>query len=330
MHPIMRAALPALLLALLPLGAQAAECGNLQLAASLKLEDSDSHRVIVPVSINGTPRKFLFDTGGAISQISPTVVKELKLTPHSSNISLMDVNGYASNKLVTIDDFAFGPLRAKNVPFLVSTIDAFDGIVAPSLFQHFDVDIDFGPRRLNLILDNHCPGKVLYWKAATLATVPVTLKDNHYNLDVTLDGHVLHGIIDTGATGSFMRASVARRIFGLTPDSPGMEPGGLVNGDKETPFFRHVFSSLAFEGIAVANPHVLIAPDRTGAHDLNNDFKTGSFINHVDDDMEQPDIVVGMNVLSKLHIYFATKEKKLYITPAGAPDEPSPFAPPAK
>jgi predicted aspartyl protease len=329
-----RAALPALLLpfllGILPPSAQAAECGNLHLVASLKLEDSDSHRVIVPVSINGTARKFLFDTGGAISQISPAVVKELKLPTHSGDISLMDMNGYASNKVVTIDDFAFGPIKAKNIPFLVATLEGYDGILTPSRFQNVDVDIDFGPRRLNLFLDDHCPGKVLYWKAAALAAVPVTLKNNHYNLDVTLDGHVLHGIIDTGATATFLRAPVASRMFGLTQDTPGMEPSGYINGDKETPAFRHTFSSLGFDGIAVANPRVIIAPDRTGAHDINNDLKTGSFIQHVDDDMERPDIIIGMNVLSKLHIYFATKEKKLYVTAAGAPDAPSPFAPAQK
>ena len=326
MNCFSRALLPTLLLGILPLSAQAADCGSMHLVASLNLEDSDSHRVIVPVSINGTPRKFLFDTGGAISQISPEVVKELKLTTHSGDISLMDVNGYASNKVVTIDDFAFGSIKAKNIPFLVATQAAYDGILTPSRFQNVDVDIDFGPRRLSLFLDDHCPGKVLYWKAAVLAVVPVTLKNNHFNIDVMVDGHTLHGIIDTGATGSFMKASVAHRIFGLTPESPGMEPGGYINGDKETPSFRHTFSSLGFEGIAVANPRVVITPDRTGAHDINNDLKTGSFIQHVDDDMEQPDIIVGMNVLIKLHIYFATKEKKLYITPAGAPDAPSPFA----
>ncbi len=35
---------------------------------------------------------------------------------------------------------------------------------------------------------------------------------------------------------------------------------------------------------------------------------------------------MGINVLSKLHVFFAFKENKLYITAAGAPDLPSPFA----
>jgi predicted aspartyl protease len=302
----------------------------MQLVTSMTLEDTANHLPIVPITIDGTLRKFLFDTGGVVIQISPSIVKELKLQTRSGNFRVLDVNGNAADKIAMVDDFAFGPIKFKNLQFLVSSIGGEDGLLTPSMFNHVDIDIDFGPRRLSLFLDDHCLGKVFYWKAAVKAVVPVTMRDSHLNIPVTVDGHVLRAIIDTGASGTFMNATAAHRIFGLTQESPGMEPSGYINGDKETPAFRHSFSSLGFEGLTVANPRVLIAPDRTGAHDLNNDFKTGSFIQHVDEDMDQPDIIIGMNVLSKLHIYFATREKKLYITPAGAPDAPSPFAPPAK
>jgi hypothetical protein len=32
-----------------------------------------------------------------------------------------------------------------------------------------------------------------------------------------------------------------------------------------------------------------------------------------------------MNILRRLHLFIALKEKKIYVTPAGAPDLPSPL-----
>ena len=81
--------------------------------------------------------------------------------------------------------------------------------------------------------------------------------------------------------------------------------------------FAHAFHSLSFGGVTVNNPRLMVRPDRTGAYDHDNGTLTGSRLYHLDDNVE-PDISIGMDILSKLHLYFAFPERKLYVTPATA------------
>jgi len=125
-------------------------------------------------------------------------------------------------------------------------------------------------------------------------------------------------VIDSNAVNSTLSATKARIAFDLTADSPGSVPLGTVDGDPEHKRFGHVFSSLDFGGVAVANPHVAIIPDLVGAKDPNNGFTTGSRVQRVDDGLAS-DLTVGMDVLKHLHIYIAFDERKLYISAADTP-----------
>ena len=58
-------------------------------------------------------------------------------------------------------------------------------------------------------------------------------------------------------------------------------------------------------------------PDRTGAYDPDNGQLTSNRAYRLDDHVE-PDISIGMDILSKLHLYFAFGENKLYVTAADA------------
>ena len=70
----------------------------------------------------------------------------------------------------------------------------------------------------------------------------------------------------------------------------------------------------------MANPHIRIIPDKIGSKDPNNGFVTGTRTQKVDDrDVLAPTMLIGMNILSKLHLYIAFREQKIYITPASVP-----------
>jgi predicted aspartyl protease len=313
--------------------ARAEDCGPLHLAIQLQL-DMNSGVPILPVSVNGTPRKFLFDTGGVVQQISPAVVKELSLRTLQSGIKIFDVAGNISSRLAYVDSFGIGSVTAKNLEFQISTSalgQHFDGILTPAALPRLDVDIDFGPGRFAYFLQDHCPGRVLYWKATAVAIVPITIQDEHLNVPVTVDGQRFRAIIDTGASETLMDMAVARHVFGLTADSPGMTMERHANGDPNLPIYSYTFSNLSFEGVTIANPHIGLMPDRVASKDPNNNFETGSRIKRVDDEtITLPEVIIGMNVLKKMHMYIAYRERNLYITAAGAPDASSPFGAPAK
>ncbi|HEX4105452.1 MAG TPA: retropepsin-like aspartic protease [Rhizomicrobium sp.] len=313
--------------------ALAENCGQLVQRASLDMTRTRGDIIFVPVTVNGTDMHMLVDTGGGISSVSAKTATELKLPRLDSRVKTLDMRGNASRQFVELESFALGPLKGKNVDLMIwpDPNAPFDGLIAGDLLSRYDVEFNFVTGKMNIFSQDHCEGKVIYWPATALAVVPFSmarrangnpeeratiniLPDTHIRVPVALDGKNFSAIVDTGASITTMSAATAKAAFDVTADSPGAAT--IAPGD---PRFGYVFHSLAFEGIAVSNPHVLIHPDLVGKNDPDNTNTTGSRIARMDDGME-PDLIIGMDVLKHLHLYIAYGEKKLYITP---PDPPA-------
>lgn len=303
---------------LCPKAATAADTAN----CSLKLVNTvpivmadEGRRALVPVKVNGTEKEFLLDTGGAMTQISAAAAEELKLPIMDSDVKMLDLYGNASTKAARVGTFSLGRLSDRNTRLPLSTFFSdggrVSGLLAADYMGRYDIELDFAGGKMNYFSTDHCPGKVVYWPAAAIAVVPILFGDmQHLVLDVSLDGHHLRAMIDTGAPGTTLYAAEAKRVFGITSDDPNKR-------------FEQVFQKLSFEGLEVGNAHIQIIPDKTGSKDPNNGFVTGSRVRRVDDgDPTDPVMLIGMNILTKLHIYIAFDERKIYITPAAQPAPP--------
>jgi len=305
--------------------AWAADCGPLQQVNSVDLVEGPN-RALVPVSLNGIPKLFLLDTGGDVTQISAEVADDLKLTKLDSNLHLLDLYGHASDKMVRIENFTIGRLHGENINMAIQPNPNFGkgtryvGLFGPEMMGRYDVDLDFGAYTMKYFSPDHCPGHVVYWQHAALGVTPMTFRNRHIRLKVKVDGKDLTAEIDTGATNTTMKAEAARRIFDVVPESPGNVP---LNAPGMAGAFGRVFSTLDFEGVAVQNAHVVILPDLVGSKDPNNTQQTGSRAKRVDDEIDSADMLIGMNILKKLHLYIAFDERKLYISEASAPAKPS-------
>lgn len=151
-----------------------------------------------------------------------------------------------------------------------------------------------------------------------MAVVPLAVRDRHITIQVTLDGKPFDALVDTGASRSIISMPVAQALFGLGPESPGVTPAGNVNGETKLASYIHTFSSLAFEGIAVSNPSLLLVPDRLS----NNARGTGSRL-AMASAIKLPQLVLGMDILRHLRMYMALKENTFYVSAA----TPAPEAP---
>lgn len=250
----------------------------LNLKASIDIKLDDVGRITVPVTINGTKKPMMVDTGAAVSSITLRSVNELNLK----------LRGFATD----VAEFGFGGMKGKNIPLEVSSFAMESaGLLGGDFLFAFDLDFDFAAAKLNLFSRDHCPGRVVYWTHQPHGEIPFELKDNHIILKVQLDGQEIAAALHTGAADTVMSFDSASNIFGRGK--------ATLLGSRHYPF-----KSLTFGDVRVGAPSILLAPEV-----ISVDMATGSF-------QKSMDLVVGMGVLRRLHLYISQKEKKIYVTPA--------------
>lgn len=301
----------------LPMPARADEACNksAQILSSLPMTDT-GNLVTIPVGFGGVQKQFLLDTGGVFTEVSSSIASALKLPATRSPVRIYAVDGTFSRNDTRVPDFMLGTMHLPQVDMQISSLDV-DGIFAPLAFKDYDFEMDFAAHRLNILSNEHCDGKTVYWPAPAVAAVPVEFDHNHIAVPVTVDGHALTATIDTGASTSAMRLDIARSVFDLVPESPGMKIVGHVGGDDSAAIYRYPFKILAFHGVTVTNPRIVIFTD---VRNRNADRRFGAnLIAREGGKFTLPEVIVGMDVLRKLHLYLAIKEKRLYLTEAPEP-----------
>lgn len=300
--------------------AWAADCKPLNIVSILDMTPIDrSGMVTIPISLNGTQKDFLLDTGGVYPQVTSKVAEELKLPQHRSNVEFYSADGSLSRTAALVHDFTMGKLRASDMDLQISP--GGEEIMSPVAFPSYDFEMNFAARKLNILSSDHCEGKVIYWRSQALAVVPIKIRDFHVEVPVKLDGKDFTAIIDTGSSRSTIRQDVARSAFDLAPGSSDMVPDGHLGNDEQAVVYTYPFRTLSFEGVTISNPKVRILPNIMGRN-ADQSHKMNTLIGRNSDDIALPEVIVGMDVLTKLHLYFAFKEHKLYITEASAAPAP--------
>lgn len=302
--------------------ASAADCSQLQIEDTVKIEPLSRYGLmIVPVTLDGVEKKFLFDTGGGLSAITRSTVEELGLTERSSNYHLSYLNGDESDSFVNVRDVVLGTAKSSNVQFQViggsgfaKDNNPFDGIFSMSSFRRVDIDLDFGAGRVNFFSPDHCEGSIVYWPHQAISMIPMTLEHGHINIPVTLDGQSLRATIDTGASLTTLNLARAEQKMGFLPRAAADAPGQPQDDPEHHIYFRRFFT-LSFKGVTVENPMVAIRPLQFGGR---QNAPLGSQAQQADEDADRlaPDMIIGMDMLRHLHIYIAVREQRLYVSEA--------------
>lgn len=309
----MRAVIMALAAALLQSAASAADDCQLKRDVSLPMSFDASGHINVPAKLSGHPAVMAVDTGSNNSMLSERAAAAFGLRKELYTASRAWLwGGTRLASYVNVDEFQIGrTIFTKTQLYLVPDRllpPGVDGIMGADVMSKFDADFDFASHTLNFFNRFHCAGKVVYWTdESQVSVLPFRSKmsnvgphhetENQILFYVTLDGKDMMGVLDTGATNVRLGMDEAGSYFGLTPQSPGMTPVTTSAGTS----YRYTFKSLNFGGVSVANPPVTIDP-----YGVN---KMPGYA---------PPLLIGMDVISKLHVYVAYQERKVYISAATA------------
>jgi predicted aspartyl protease len=271
---------------------------------TLDLASETDGEVSVPVTLNDLPGRWLIDTGNVRSMISEATVKKLDIRERMSFTPMEMFGGRPVLQEATVDSLRIGQMSSRNFSLMVAPPEFLPsdtiGILSPDIMASYDVEFDFAAGQFKMFSQDHCPDKVVYWTHGTYAEVPFDFSANsHIVVQVEIDGKSMDAVIDTGSPKSSMSLRALKTIFGLDAKSPNVTATGnaSINGLPETGTYRYPFQKLTFEGVAVANPGIVIIDDSGLPGDT-------------------PRLILGIQTLRQLHLYIAYGEHKLYVTPA--------------
>lgn len=300
--------------------AHAQDCKLVEIA-SLDAKPARDGRVLLPITLDDTPHLLFMDTGSEIGMLSTSVVDQLglKLQRINNGMTFYRFSGDSMTHYVSISSLKIGPDEAKYTAFLVADWSnedpASDGVLGTDILKNFDLDLDFAANKLNLFSQDHCDGKVVYW-AREYAVLDADIdKTGGITVAMTLDGHDVKAIVDTGTALTTLNETDAKRDFGIDPTSPGMETLTDARGIK---YYRYRFKSLSMGSVTMPNPLIFILPDAAGAaarrdvteQKLQGYQGIGAY--------RGPAIILGTDALRHLHLYVAYREHKIYVTAADA------------
>jgi predicted aspartyl protease len=279
---------------------------RLQLAATLPVTlEHGGRAIMVTAAVNGQPVKLQVDTGAENSLLRETTAEKLGLKynmlkryQHASIYG-----GVRMHRFTLLQDFTLGKLKASGITFLLMPEDdkvkgVPDGLLGGNILSVYDVDFDFAHGKMNLFLPHRCAGKAVYWTQDENAIARIPFKfDGHIELPVAVDGKEMAAALDTGAHDTVMDLEADLPKFGLTVKSPGMVP--VESGHAAGQSYLYTFKTMAFGGVTVNNPKV-------------------RFISEEYSHVYRDRMLLGMDILSQLHLFIAYREHMIYVTAAGA------------
>jgi Aspartyl protease len=315
-------------------------------AATVELDPvPGSNLMTVPVEINGSPKLFLLDISRNPDQISEAAVGDLKLP--RTNEDVTGVEGFGGTNVrtqfrapmfdvtsgvtaterrerVTASTFTIGGSTVHDVVFQVAndrdlgTSKPYDGLLTTAIFSRYDLNLDFGGKKFTFLAPTSCQdaNQIVYWPHQVVATIAITIVDGKITVPVTIEGHAIDAVIDTGSDQTLMRRAIAERTFGLKTGTSEMVPAGNLTDGMGEQVYRHTFPQIAFGGIIANNVPALIEANSM-IHKIDTTPLLGSRAQFAATPNDRiPDLTLGMDVLHQLHLYVAVAEGKLYVTPA--------------
>ncbi|MBV8146425.1 MAG: aspartyl protease family protein, partial [Gammaproteobacteria bacterium] len=268
-------------------------------------------RPLVHASIDGKDAVFIADSGAFFSMLTPAAAREfnLHLQPTAIWFYLTGIGGDAQVWITTVKKFTIFNLEVPNVPFLVAGNDLGHGAVGllgQNVFRLGDVEYDLANGVINIMRTRgDCrKASLAYWANAKglphseLDIDFATREKPHTTGDAYLNGSKIRVMFDTGASASGLTLKAARRA-GITPDSPGVKPGGISWGIGRNTVRTWIapFASFRIGDEEIRNTHLRI----------------------LDEPLLSVDMLIGPDFFLSHRVLVASGQRKLYFTYNGGP-----------
>ena len=287
----------------LPAGAQS--CRPVEIA-TLPVERAGG-MIGVAGLVGRQPALLAIDTGADRSLLDAGLATAIGLKPQRAPQPLLaGADGTVFRDFAVVQVVGFGganqgPVRFVLAPDWHPPDHRIRGLVGMDILGTWDIELDLAQGRMALDQPVRCPGVIPAFARPTHA-VAMAPGATRVVVPVVLDGRALQALVDTGASRTSLPLDLADRLFGLRPGWPGVEAAGdtaTPNGGRLATY-RHRFHLLSLAGLRLDDVDVALI-------DRPSDPRLGAV----------HDLVLGLDALSGLKLYFANGQRRLYFASAG-------------
>lgn len=294
-----------------------------------------ANHIVVDGAINGQAISIMLDTGATVSSIERQTAEFLKLPLRDApGRRIVGIGGQVQAALAVVDEFKLGEVATQSLQLLVTGDGTrrrpWDVILGEDFLQRFDVEFDLAHDAVRLFQPRDCDGVSLaYWTKEGVAEVEIdALRDSQPRIEfvVRVNERKVDAMLDSGAGVSIISlADVA--ALGITPESPGVVPAGMLGGLGER---RVAMYAVQFASFTIGNESI---PDiRIAFGDVWKDTALKSLGSNVGKRLSaQEPMIVGADFLRAHRLLVAHSQRRMYFSYVGGPvfAVPVPRAPPA-
>jgi predicted aspartyl protease len=222
---------------------------------------------IVTLIINGLSANFLFDTGAERTILTAPAARRLGVVPHYEYARRMrSLGGAMAGGDARLRSLDLGGTVLPDVRILVGPVslpmvggEPIDGLLGADFLADFEVDLDLARRRVLLYQKPACPIAAPAWsEPSTTIRANRSLHDRLF-FPVSLDGHRLAALIDTGAQLTALDATSAAAL-GVTVTSLARDPVATLRGAAAeiVKSRAHRFAQLDIDGEVLRDPVIVV------------------------------------------------------------------------
>jgi tetratricopeptide (TPR) repeat protein len=267
---------------------------------------------MVTVELDGMQAHMVMDTGSFFSFLTPEAAKRagLDVGVAPANLRVEGIGGVADVGRVTVRNFVIGKQNLHRADFLVYgdrfSANGVDGVLGQNILRITDnIEIDLANGVVRLMKTTGCANaNEAYWAGSTpvgMLRIPyTTLAQPQVIADAQVNGTDIRVMFDTGANFSNLSLHAAAKA-GITPQSPGVTPGGLTFG------------------FGNAERDSWIAPFRSFKLDLEETRNTHLRIGQLSGLPDNVDMLLGADFFLSHRIFIDYGERKLFFTYNGGP-----------
>lgn len=281
-----------------------------------------ANHIVVDGAINGQTVGIMLDSGATFSSIERQTAEFLRLPLRDApGRRIVGIGGQVQTALAIVDEFKLGEVTTQSLQLLVtgdgSRRAPWDMILGEDFLQRFDVEFDLAHSAVRLFQPRDCDGVSLaYWTKEGVAEVEIdALRDSQPRIEFTVavNDRKVAAMLDSGAAVSIIAlADVA--ALGITPESPGVTPAGVLGGMGER---RVPMWSASFASFAIGNESI---PDiRIAFGDVWKDTALKSLGSNVGKRLNAEPMIVGADFLRAHRLLVSHSQRRLYFSYAGGP-----------